>query len=81
MRPLPYRTQRYCGTQIELVFEISVRRRSDATPFSVTPSIVRLRNSWLISGSTVFVRIASIMRPPLSTSVQRLTINFTASSS
>ena len=51
------------------------------TPFSARPAIVRVRNSRLISGSTVLVRIASIMRPPLSTSVQRLTISFTASSS
>ena len=35
----------------------------------------------LMRGSTVLVRIASIMRPPLSSSVQRLTISFTTSSS
>ena len=38
---------------------------------------VRCRISWLIVGSTVLVRIASIMRPPDSTSVQRLAMSLT----
>ena len=50
-------------------------------PFRPAPLMVRARNSWLMAGSTVLVRIASIIRPPLSTSVQRPTISFTASSS
>ena len=47
---------------------------------SRTP-IVRVRNSRLMAGSTVFVRMASIMRPPLSSSVHRLTMSLTAVSS
>ena len=38
-----------------------------------SPNIIRFRNSRLISGSIVLVRIASIMRPPDSLSVQRET--------
>ena len=45
------------------------------------PSIVRVRNSRLSVGNTVLVRIVSIIRPPLSPSLQRLTICFTTSSS
>ena len=41
----------------------------------------RVRSSWLIRGSSVLVRIESIIRPPLSSSVQRLTMVFTTSSS
>ena len=42
---------------------------------------MRVRNSWLIAGSIVLVRMASIMRPPLSSSVHRLATSFTTASS
>src|SRR5262249_25694506 len=45
------------------------------------PATMRARYSSLIRGKIVLVRIASIMRPPLSTSVQRETTSFTTASS
>ena len=42
---------------------------------------MRFRKEPLMSGSIVLVRIASIMRPPLSGSVHRLATMFTTSSS
>src|SRR5262249_3800177 len=45
------------------------------------PSTMRRKYSSLIRGSTVLVRIASIIRPPLSTSVQRETTSLTTASS
>ena len=45
------------------------------------PLTIRDRYSSLIRGKMVLVRIASIMRPPLSTSVHRETTSFTTASS
>src|SRR6266436_7157647 len=64
-------------------------RSNEKSPF-FTPSVIapsgrpatmRDRYSSLIRGKIVLVRIASIMRPPLSTSVHRETTSFTTASS
>src|SRR5690606_25787455 len=51
------------------------------TPATGCAAIIRLRNSRDTSGNIVLVRIASIIRPPDSLSVQRETTSFTTSSS
>ncbi|MNR42886.1 hypothetical protein D3C85_1614530 [compost metagenome] len=51
------------------------------TPARALPSSMRVRNSRLMSGNRLLVRIASIIRPPLSVSLQRETIRSTTSSS
>src|SRR5262249_20906362 len=48
---------------------------------SCRPATMRARYSSLIRGRIVLVRIASIIRPPLSTSVHRETTSFTTASS
>jgi len=45
-----------------------------------SPAIILLRNAREMSGNIELVRIASIMRPPDSVSVQRSTTSFTTSS-
>ncbi len=44
------------------------------------PAIMRVSISWLMRGNTVLVRMASIMRPPLSSSEHRLATSFSTSS-
>ncbi len=51
-----------------------------ATLVVALPSVIRVRNCRLNAGSSVLVSIASIMRPPLSGSVQREAMSFTTSS-
>ena len=66
-------------SQVQLV-TAPVERSMNCTASGAPPSAVRLRYSIEMRGSTVFVRIASMMRPPDSALLQRFTTSLTASS-